>query len=207
MSGVACRLTGHVGQNPPQRVLIALDRDNDPRLGICCRVDGAIAVLDGGPVVPQYICGIPVGRHRHAQLAIVVRDTGEVMTEPVALRLGQVLNETQDGRTAVDQDAAQLFVREPIGLLQYAVSREREERHCRVELSRIDARYWLPLRLRHAVTVTAMLRGCGGRVSYHQFAGENVVPVVVRWPSSAGPEPDHSVPDASGLLAALQAAQ
>ena len=78
---------------------------------------------------------------------------GEVVAEPGPLRLGQVLDETEDGRAAADQDAAQLLAGQPVGLLQHAVPGEREERQGGAELARVLPWHWLPLRLRHGVTV------------------------------------------------------
>jgi len=77
-----------------------------------------------------------------------------VVAEPIPLRLGQVLDETKDGGAAVDQDPAQLLIRQPVGLLQHTVPGERQERQGRVELARVDAWHRLPLGLRHAATVT-----------------------------------------------------
>jgi hypothetical protein len=86
----------------------------------------------------------------------------KVVAEPVPFRLGQVLDETQDGGAAVHEDPAQLLVGEPVGLLQHAVPGERQERQGRVEFARVDAWHRLALGLRHAATVTRR----PGQVSY-----------------------------------------
>src|SRR5215207_9413051 len=84
----------------------------------------------------------------------VPRGSGEVVAEPIPLRLGQVLDETKDAGAAVDQYAAQLLLGQPVDLLQHAVPGERQEREGRVELARVDAWYGLSLGLRQAATVT-----------------------------------------------------
>ena len=147
-------LAGHVGDDPPQRVPLAVDRDGETRFWVAGGADRPVAVLDGRLVTGQHVgCGA-VGGDGHAVLRAGVQGgPGEVVAEPVSLRLGQVLDETKDGGAAADQDAAQLVIRQPAGLLQHAVPGEGQERQGGVEFAGVDARHGLPLGLCHAVTV------------------------------------------------------
>ena len=88
------------------------------------RLGAKVAVLGRRPVVPQHVAGGAVGRDGHAVLPARVRGPDEVVAEPVPLRLGQVLDETQDGGAAVDQYAAQLVIGQPVRLLQHAMPGE-----------------------------------------------------------------------------------
>jgi hypothetical protein len=155
VSGVPRGLARHVGHDPPKRVPVAVDRDDETRFRVADGTDRAVAVLDCRPVVPQHVGRGAVGGDGHAVFPVGVPcGPDEVVAEPIPLRLGQVLDETKDGGAAVDQDAAQLLIRQPVGLLQHAVPGERQERQGRVELARVDAWHGLPLGLRHAATVT-----------------------------------------------------
>jgi hypothetical protein len=100
-----------------------------------------------------------------------------VIAEPVPLYLGQVLDQAKNGGATAGQDAAQLFIRQPIGLLQHAVPGERQERQGRVELARVDARHGLPLGLRHAATLTC------GQIKQT----DRRVAAAAEWPRLSGP--------------------
>src|SRR5215211_346846 len=154
VSGVPGGLARHVGHNPPECMPVAVDRDDDARFRVADVPDRSVAVLNGRPVVPQHVASGTAGGDGHAVFpAGVPRGSGEVVAEPIPLRLGQVLDETKDAGAAVDQDAAQLLIGQPVGFLQRAVPGERQERQGCVELARVDAWYGLSLSLRHAATV------------------------------------------------------
>ena len=122
MSGVPRGLAGHVSHDPPQRVPVAVDWDGETRFRVAGGTDRAVAVLDGRLVAGQHVGRGTVGEDSHAVfLAGVSGGPGEVVAEPVPLRLGQVLDQAKDRGAAVDQDAAQLLIRQPVGLLQHAV--------------------------------------------------------------------------------------
>ena len=55
MSGVPRGLARHVGHDPPERVPVAVDRDNETRLRVADGTDRAVAVLDCRPVVGQHV--------------------------------------------------------------------------------------------------------------------------------------------------------
>jgi len=72
-------------------------------------------------------------------------------------RRSKVTDETNGG-AAVDQDHAKLLLRQAAGLLQHAVTGERQERQGGVKLPRVDAWHGLPLGLRHPATVSPVTR-------------------------------------------------
>ena len=60
--GVPRGLARHVGDDPPQRVPVAVDRDGETRVRVAGGADRAVAVLDGRLVVPQHVgCGAAGG--------------------------------------------------------------------------------------------------------------------------------------------------
>ena len=61
-NGVPRGLARHVGDDPPQRVPVAVDRDGETRVRVAGGADRAVAVLDGRLVVPQHAgCGAAGG--------------------------------------------------------------------------------------------------------------------------------------------------
>jgi hypothetical protein len=94
------------------------------------------------------------GGDSHAMFAIgVPSGPDKVVAEPAPLRLDQVLDQLQGRSATVDHDPAQLLVGEPVGLLQHAVPRERQERQSCVELTCLDPRHRLSLRFQHLITI------------------------------------------------------
>ena len=55
VSGVPGGLARHVGHDPPERVPVAVDRDDEARFRVAGGTDRAVAVLDRRPVVPQHV--------------------------------------------------------------------------------------------------------------------------------------------------------
>ena len=103
MSGMPGGLARHVGHDPPERVPVAVDRDDEARFWVADVTDRAVAVLDCRPVVPQHVGRGAVGGDSHAVFPVGVPcGPGEVVAEPISLRLSQVLDETKDGGAAVD---------------------------------------------------------------------------------------------------------
>src|SRR5438034_3459036 len=70
VSGVPRGLARHVGHDPPERVPVAVDRDDETRFRIADGTDRAVAVLDCCPVVPQHVGRSAVGGYGHAALLV-----------------------------------------------------------------------------------------------------------------------------------------
>ena len=103
VSSVPGGLTRHVGHDPPQRVTVTVDRDCETRVRVTDGMRRTVAVADRHAIIAQHIAGGAVGRHGHAVLSVrVPRGPDEVVAKPEPFRLSQVLDETQNGRAAVD---------------------------------------------------------------------------------------------------------
>src|SRR5215472_7578624 len=125
VSGVPRGLARHVGHDPPERMPVAVDRDRETRFRISGGTDRAVAVGDCRPIVGEHVARGTIGGDGHAVfLAGVPRGPGKVVAEPIPFRFGQVLDETKDRGATSDQDAAQLLIGQPAGLLQHAVPGE-----------------------------------------------------------------------------------
>ena len=82
VSGVPGGLARHVGHDPPERVPVAVDRDDEARFWVADVTDRMVAVLDCRPVVPQHVNRGAVGGDGHAVFpAAVPGGPGEVVAE------------------------------------------------------------------------------------------------------------------------------
>lgn len=125
MPGVSGRFPGHVRDHPPEGTPLTVDRTGHERGWIADRANGSVAVIDRRAVVPQHFRCAPFSGDDHAEVAVRLRyGLGEVMAEPIPLANGQVLNQAQDRDAAVNQDAAQLLLGQPVGLLHHALPSE-----------------------------------------------------------------------------------